>query len=287
MIAETSGLPFNVFFALGIPRDLLPIESFLRGKAVEGVADAPFGIRVLTFPLDPIRLSLLSINARGGIYKSLLREEAESDFFLISLQPTGDVTAESGDIRIHLSGRSGRSERQDWARIIAASHHILLAVGDRVEELHSAYRLMRSIWSINPRARIGVLSLCSGSQAGGFTAGAILDQAADRFLGRRVASYGVMDHSALLQYRAMSRLGSASRGAQAPPHRESVKAAVNEILKGAMSDPPLADLLRGSKQVSVMNDLAYHRESADAQIPPATISLTEGEIEFFEALRVA
>lgn len=185
LMAETSSKTFNTFFALGLQQSYIPIERFLAGETLEVVVCGPSGVRILAFPLNPGRVSLLRSVKSGGLFRRLLREEISNDVLLLNLDLSWVPQCADGE-----PGQDSWYSKEGSLRIASEALEILMLIPSDLRGLRTGYRLIKSLFRQNPRSRIGVLLYHQDPEQANGDRFSILAEAAAKFLSKKLYDHG-------------------------------------------------------------------------------------------------
>jgi flagellar biosynthesis protein FlhG len=268
LVADTASGIVNIFFAFGMERSLIPIQRLITGESREVVVTGPFGIRIVTFPLDPNGLALLRAFQPGNLFRSLMREERKNDVLLINMDPPL------------------LSPFYSNPRIFADALEILCLTPADCQGLKSCYRLMKSIFRHYPRSRFGVL-LCRRETADHAHAEEKIRRLTDavtKFLGRKLKGYGSLAHDSRL-YRSVLRGQPLCRKPDRDENAQVLAEMAKKLLEQSAKEAPLHDLLRSSNQQLLMETLSV---PAALELPAlSTASLSREEEIYFDRISVS
>jgi MinD-like ATPase involved in chromosome partitioning or flagellar assembly len=265
LVADTACGTINIFFALGMERAFTPIECFLSGGCQEVTVTGPLGIKILTFPLDSARLSLLQSTQPNGLYRSLIREERKSHVLLINMHypPLN-----------HLGSA---------LQIFSEALEVIVLASSELEGLKSCYRFMKFLYLQNQRIRFGVLLCHLAELVDPADRFALLAEAVTKFLGRKLKGYGHLANDRQL-YLSLVRGKPLCRR----PERDTNVQVFYEMAKTlsgkASREIPLLDLIRPSDRRPLMEVLST---PATMTMPVSFSAPLSREEEAFFALHVS
>jgi hypothetical protein len=188
LIADTFPKAVNIFYALGLNRQLATLEPLWKNGQPELVITGPLGIRILNFPLEPNRIALLRSLRSGSLFRALGREECSHDVFLVNLYPPEthrNGTSQSGNGEGPPSGALKNS-----AGILSVARELILLLPSDFTGIKRSYGFLKSIYHLHPKISAGILFLSSDTDKEGEAGIHLLRDMVAKFLGKRLKVYG-------------------------------------------------------------------------------------------------